>query len=76
MGRVRIGEHEFWVLVYSAVLAWGDAVFPAELAVEVGEVLMAGSVADCGDAFVGVLQQLTGVREPQFADGVAEALAG
>ena len=53
----------------------GDAVFPAELAIE-GEVLIAGSMADCGDGFVGVLQHLAGVREPQFADGVAEALAG
>ena len=64
------------MLVYSAVLAGGDSVFPAELAVEVGEVLIAGSVADCGDGFVGVLQELAGVGESQFADGVAEALAG
>ena len=76
MGRVWTGEHEFGVLVYSAILAGGEAVFPAELAIEVGEVLIAGSVADCGDGFVGVLQELAGVREPQFADGVAEALAG
>ena len=67
VGPVRTGEHEFSVLVYSAVLAGGDAVFPAELAIEVGEVLIAGSMADCGDGFVGVLQKLAGVREPQFA---------
>ena len=34
--RVRTGEDEFRVLVYSAVLAGRDAVFAAELAIEVG----------------------------------------
>jgi len=37
------------VLVYSAVLAGGDSVFPAELAVEVGEVL----IADNDGRFIG-----------------------
>src|SRR6476469_9188295 len=64
-----------WTADLATVFAWGHARLGPALAVEIGQVLVAGFEADLGDGPVGLKQHRARSDDPQPPNGVGEAAA-